>query len=672
MATMPPHVYIDDGTPGHADSTSRRNKRRFAVFATVFVLGCAAGLTYTFGRPAVYESTARLLVKPPAIDNPADVSGNAKAVALESHLLTSHPLLATLQERLSKTGPLDGLPQTLGDLRGMLRVTAFRDANVLELKAEAPAREVLAVLVNTWMDVYLERHAESKTVSRVSTNQALQEQRQALEQRVSEKRGELDRFRRRHDIVSLRAEENKVVAKLTGLNDSLKRATEAEAQAEAELNAMQSAIAEGKPIVHVQDQRVVANLERRATALKEKLEEFELKFTPEYMALDPDIGIIVSQLALVEERLAEARRESQRIVLTEMEQKFASAKQVIVKLEGELSVFKQTAADFTTRFAEHTALQEELAQLESRYRETQDRLVRQDVNEGDQTTQVEVLERAVMPEYPAYPDYLRDAGISFGGSLLLGLLAAGLFDFFNRPAPQLAAREGWLLRPDVVDARFSKIAEEVAAPVDATDDLPPAEPVPVLGRREIRELTESEVGAIVEAADQATRVLLGFLLNGLSIEEAAALRWTDVDLDASVIHVAGPSARSVPLVGPPPAILERFRAEAASPKARIWADAEGNPLAIDDLRALVTCAAYDSGLSDPQDITDGAVRHTYIAFLVRQGLRLAELKHIVGDMPPSETAFYGRQAPPGRASTLEQVRLLHPAIEKLGDRSRGA
>jgi hypothetical protein len=123
-----------------------------------------------------------------------------------------------------------------------------------------------------------------------------------------------------------------------------------------------------------------------------------------------------------------------------------------------------------------------------------------------------------------------------------------------------------------------------------------------------------------------------------------------------MIHVGGKSPRSVPLSG----ALKSFLME--SKGRAVW-----NPGDLEtrvDLSAALVCAAVDSGLPDPQEITAEAIRHSYIAYLVRQGLRLSELEQITGHLEPSVISSYSAYSPPQEGRHLSEIELLHPALIK--------
>jgi len=57
-----------------------------------------------------------------------------------------------------------------------------------------------------------------------------------------------------------------------------------------------------------------------------------------------------------------------------------------------------------------------------------------------------------------------------------------------------------------------------------------------------------------------------------------------------------------------------------------------------------------------------ALRHTYLVYLLRQGIRFADIGRIVGRLPPQELAAYMRYAPSQPRLPLEQIELVLPAL----------
>jgi succinoglycan biosynthesis transport protein ExoP len=135
------------------------------------------------------------------------------------------------------------------------------------------------------------------------------------------------------------------------------------------------------------------------------------------------------------------------------------------------------------------------------------------------------------------------------------------------------------------------------------------------------------------------------LFVGLTVEEIIGLHWDDLDLDAGTIKVPGRSARILHLREPLRDLISARRAArqpSPSPAA-----------STDEAAGLVMCAAYDAGLSEAHEATPAILRHTYVAFLLQQGARFADIGRIVGRLPQEELAVYMRLAPAQMRVPLE-------------------
>ena len=140
----------------------------------------------------------------------------------------------------------------------------------------------------------------------------------------------------------------------------------------------------------------------------------------------------------------------------------------------------------------------------------------------------------------------------------------------------------------------------------------------------------------------------------MTVEEIIGLRWDDLDLDAGTLKAPGRSPRILDLREPLRGLIDARRA-AQQPTP----SSASSP---DEAADLVMCAAYGAGLSEAQEVTPAILRHTYVAYLLQQGTRFADIGRIVGRLPQEELAAYMRLAP-GRARVpLEQLDLILPAL----------
>lgn len=662
MPTVSPHIEVVPALPyPHAAepepdrTTPQRNRYRISIFAAVFLLSCLVGLGYTFLRPPVYQSQATLLIAPPAAFDESDEASKAQYLAVQRQVLTSQALLSQVYGRLAQEDtPSGGPPADVSALHRLLSAVPLEGASVLELRAEGSQREYLPHVLDTWIDVYLETYAASQQTTLDSTQTALQQQIAELEPKLTAKREELARFRERYDIVSMERNESEVLARLRGLTEALNKASQEEVTARSQLEALNDALAQGKPVQRAEDQAELTRLENQADELQEQLDRFGQRYTRQYMMLDPDMVASMRNLERIQEKIRALRQHSQQNAVAQAEQDLVKARQAVRTLQQQLDSYKRTAREFTTRFAEHQALQKELEQMEKLYQNVKEHLVKEETVNAYKAPRVTVLSRGSLPDQALYPHYSRDAILSLAGSVLLGLLAVLIFELLHR-APRPA------LRPAVQTAYFYPLPETRIVPQSGAQDLLNQAATPALDYRLPRELSETDVQALLEVADEAGRLLIGLLLSGLTAQEAAALRWQHIDLVGNTIAVPGPERRLIPVSAPLKAVLLRQRPAGPAAHAPV-VQKKGQPLDSAELTALIACLAHDADLANPSEVTPQVLRHTYLAFLARQGVRLSELERIAGLLSPTVLAEYGAFSPGGRKVPLEQIQLLYPPL----------
>jgi integrase len=250
---------------------------------------------------------------------------------------------------------------------------------------------------------------------------------------------------------------------------------------------------------------------------------------------------------------------------------------------------------------------------------------------------------------------MRDAGISVAASFLLALLSVWFYDFMNRPARRAAVAD---IQPVFVSTPERSDLEQVAG-----DRLPYTNAPQALEQQLPRELSNTEVLAQLEAAGPETRLLIVCLLTGLNTDEITALRWGDIDLDADTLHSHDQTGRAVVISPPMRAAIAGYMPSDPDPDAPVLQDAGGEALSDNDLEALIACAAHDAGLTRPSEVNANTFLHTYIAYLVRKGVKLSDLDKVAGKMPPRVLAAYGVFSPPGAALPLDSIEPVYPALQ---------
>ncbi len=535
----------------------RSNRRRLLVFLGTLIIALALSLSYTFLRPAEYRASARIEITPAVASPPPMAAATSapepvKPFLTEVQFLTSRPVLEQALQGLERLGYrlTEFGPDPVLGIQTHIEATAVPNTNVVELIGRAEHPELLAPLLNGIVEVYRGRLIDAyRSASSEATAQADAEVKR-LEATVAAKRRAVEEFRTRNNIVSLQRDENQVLARVRNQSTTLSTANERVATADGKLRALMDAVAAGKAVVRARDNPTLANIEQRASQAQEDLRDLERSFTPEYLAKDPKAIALRVRLAELERQVKEQRLASQQSAIAEAQEELASAQAAARRIEAQMSGDRQDVAQFTARFNEYKSQQEDLTELEGVYRDAVQRRARLEASERARMPTIKVLEAAAPPTAPWRPLYWRDAAISAGGSLLLALLAMWLVELFNRSDPQPT----WLVAQPVAGLPLQGLPQALAAS-DPGMALPLAQHAllpqqPVLPRA----LERREVDALLAAADTDGRLAMLLLLSGLTADEAAGLRWTDVDLAQGLIHVAGASARDVVLSPPMRAI----------------------------------------------------------------------------------------------------------------------
>jgi uncharacterized protein involved in exopolysaccharide biosynthesis len=585
-----------------------------------------------------------------------------QALLSDVQSLSSRPLIEEVANRMQQAGyDLSRLgPDPILGLQSTLTVTPVPGTNVVELEAIGAQPELPAALISGLSNAYREQMLRAYKQNATEVSAKVEDETARLEAAVSAKRRTVESFRLRNNIVSPEREENAVLAQLQGLGKALREANDRVAAAEGKLSALKESAAAGRSVVRARDNPTLANLEQRASQARETLRNMERSFTPDYLAMDPQARQLRDSLAELERQIQTQRQASGQAALAEAQEELTSAKEASRRLQAQIAQGRQEAGQFAARFSEYTSLRDELAQLEKAYQEALQRKTRLDATVRARMPSMQIVEQAALPKEPWRPLYWRDAGIVVVGSLLLALFAMWLVELFNRPAPQPSVV---VAQPVFAGALLPGRAPPLALNAIESPRLPRKGDPPLLARPYAlpRELDVEDTAALLRAADPDTRRAILLLLAGVSPEELLQLQWEDVDHATAVVRVGGPGARQVKLGMEAAA----YFAEAAAVHGSPLVPGPGvEPASLASLSTGILCAAHDAGLEDVDTVTPAALRHTYLAYLVRQGIRFSDLTQVVGSLARDELAAYSALAPTGPRLTRESVKTVFPTTQR--------
>ena len=665
-----------DADPGFR--AYRGNRRRLKVFLAVFATTLIPGLAWNIVRPPEYRAEARLQVTPGSLTARIEVTqnragGNAVAGGAEPaagdlplqrgdlltqlQFLTSLIVLEETSHRLAKGGYGDaiGSGDPVAALQRAISVSPVAGTDVVELHAVGRSPQWPAKALNTLIEVYREQLFSSHDSTSQTAIGNLRDEVEKLGRSIGEKRSQLAAFRMQTGVVSSERGENAVLAQYKGLSDSLSKANEEAAKADARIRTLRDAVASGNVPVHTKDDPTIALIEQRISRTREELRDMERTYTAAFMAMDPTARGLRARLAELEQQLTSTSASSRKTALAVAEDEAATARGNVERLRSQIDELRREAQTFSGKFHEAQGMEEDLTRLEGVRRNTSERLAKLEADENARQPALTVIEAASVPEKPWRPNYLRDGLINLAASFILGLLAMWFVELFNRS-------------PSAPIATNVFVPQPWGAPTSALEGghmpMLPREPeLRAISQRQgggvlPRELSAHEVGNLLSAADSKGRSLCALLLLGLTPEEIRLTINGDCDPSLHCLQVRGASARTCKL----PDWLARELAVGGVIDRPLFENSRGEPIDAGELCSRLTCIAVDAGLDDATAVSPQVLRHTYIANLIRQRLRFSDLAFLVGELRPEELVAYAALSDGPRQMHHADVDPILPAL----------
>lgn len=611
--TYPTHSYqITDNNFAYPNGRPNIPRRRWQIFLSIFLLSSLISQSYIFLQSATYESTATVLTTAATnIDQTTSVA-DLQHVSIQQQILLSSEIMLKTAERLNlmKTESDDF---TAENLRNLFSLTPETGTNLLHLHARGTKPKKLQIAVNAWIDSYLQIRAAFISENTEKLSRDIQQQLQVIEQQVLGKRQEIEQFRDQHNIVSTDSPNNEVHARLQGLNNALNSAQEEEIKTKAKLDTLAGAISRNEIVVPDAESQSLTVLQQQAEKLREQLAAIQAQYTKEYIELNPNLRKTREQLAEIESKITEKLENGKIYVLQEAENNYAAAREAVISIKTQLEAHKKLAAQYTSDFSEFQALRQELLKLETFQQETKQRLVDITVKQRENYPQVSVVDWASLPEKPISPDYLKESLLGLAICLAIALVSVMIMDYLNHesvmPVP-LILEENHLGHAhtslDISDQHNRVLLDPIKTL--SIDELP-------------KELTYKEVLMIYQAAEPVIKGVIKLIFNGLSLAEILSLNGADLNFETMTIFI--PGQRNLTMTE---SVAEWFTSENT---VTIWPSES-------EIKTLFCCAAIDSGMPQPEQISLETLRYTYMLFLLRQGIRLAELTKIFGNLSPSQ------------------------------------
>ncbi|MEM9256506.1 MAG: hypothetical protein AAGA91_13750 [Pseudomonadota bacterium] len=463
-----PMQNLEELRPWHAQPRAR-------LFGAVFITVLALGLLATALQTNVYASSATVLMTAAMAIDEDNTEASTQRVAIQRTVLLGGQVMSQLLETLQADG-FGGV--TMAYLRDTLQVTPVEETNLVEMGATGSNADLLPALVNHWIDTYLAIRSAHVEQSQQQTKQVVEDQLADLEVKLIAARQALADYRNTHDISSAERQENEEMARLYGLTQALNRAVEKEIASQAFLETMREAISQGKEVVPLSERAGVEKMKREIAEIDSQLNKLRRNYKADFVARNPEWREIHERRAELAEELEDTLNEGRVEAIDQAEQDWAAAQQSVADLESRLEEQKVRSAEFTTIYATHQALAQDLEKLEALNRDTQSRLVQVEVNQVERYPQVSVIDRPAPESLRIGPDYRLWLGGSTATALLLAILAVWLHGFLGpRQKPTYVTLSGVHMYPGE-SGTLAPPEQAQALPQDGTPRLHQSKPLP--------------------------------------------------------------------------------------------------------------------------------------------------------------------------------------------------
>lgn len=621
------------------------------MFLTVLIVAAGIGTAAVYSRTPVYRASASVLTVKPKAVNAHSAEADIEHVAIQERQLLGENLLGRLTARLGD----EAAAPTVTQLRGMLSIVPVPETNLLELRAEGSDPQQLQRVVNGWAEAYEDYRAEEIATATGRTTAELEEQQARLDEKIAEVREQLAEFRRVNQIVGLERGDNRALASLQGLNQSLNRAREQLVDAQGHQAALLDADSRGETVAPDSQKGRLAELRLAVKRNQGRLEELEKKYTRIYIERDTKLKDVPGQVESSRRELAEALQVARQMAFEDAAQAVKRAQATVQRLQQQLVETQDQVQVFNDSYKEFSALEEKLVTLQQLQTENTEQLARIQVMNLEKFPPIQIVDHAGVPGTPIRPDYRRDLGLVLGMALLLALFCTWLVDYLNgrprsrRDAPRFDVNIYNAPAAPALDVTPANPQLAQAQHRESVLSAPQHRALPTLPR----ELSGTQVQALLDAGEPDTNAHVALLLCGVSPYELPLLHRDSFDDATCSVMPGGTNARRIDIAPGAWRRIQPMLAHIDQPLGR---------LSIAELDRRLAGSAHTNRIDAPTAVNALTLWHTYVMHLVRQGIDPADLQARVGTIPPDMLDSLLHHAPPGGSRETAQVDFEYPAL----------
>src|SRR6184192_3276432 len=344
--------------------------------------------------------------------------------------LTSTMAAATSSDDLAEA---KRLAPFVGALQGGLKVEPVRESRagyyketrLIDITYQQGDPEIAARIANCVAETFVHSNLEKTNQTNTSTSEFLSKRVAELQDKIRSDEEKLVSYAKSNQILSLDANQNTVVERLSGLNKQLLEAENDRKLAEAEYNAAKApgaanALAEAGA-------KDIADSESKLSDLKQKRAQLLVDATEEA----PEVKEIQQQIAELQKHLGETRSRSTSVLLTNLETRY---RQTLAREQALRKSFDQQRAETLTQneaAINYRITQQEIDTNKGLLDSLLQRSKENDVVLAGRPNNISIVDYAIQPDGPVGPARMRSVMLALVLSLALGVGLALFLEYLD-------------------------------------------------------------------------------------------------------------------------------------------------------------------------------------------------------------------------------------------------
>jgi len=412
-------------------------KQRFTILA-VTLLSVAAAAWHAFRTVPVYESVARIEIKPNVLASSDQASVVQEYVEnplqSEINVLESDSVLIQTAESLhlnrligagdqknaagESASSAKFTPQEqralIGIIRGGLSVSIVPNTDILQIRYRNNDPKLAADVVNQLVETYSDEDIRTRFERTMHVSAWLQKRLEDLKQEASDTQRQLADYQKAHNIVGTDESSNLTIQTLEHVSSDLDSVEADRIMKEARMRDFDSLSPDMEALMG--DDPALANLQSQLNDLQTQRAEMATKFGPKHPQMQ--------QLDLQVNKIQAQINKEVELARHQVRDEYESALGVEAALRKRLATQEDATYRLNEDVAQYAILRHEAQLTRDLYDNLQMRLKEASVTAGLSAANITVVDRAEVPFIPVEPQKGKALGYGFFGGLLIGCVLA--------------------------------------------------------------------------------------------------------------------------------------------------------------------------------------------------------------------------------------------------------